>query len=121
MRLSSGSTKGEVCARRDEESMRPNTTSLHALRYYRVALSLGLNRSKLWVKPLLPLERALPFLRMATLFCAGQRPTAKVCGTMILRSTAARCGALRLRPTRRAASGAWWHLILDLELRTDFR
>jgi hypothetical protein len=56
MRLGFGSTKREVCARRDEVSMRPNTTSLHALRYYSGALSLGLKRSKLWVKALLHLE-----------------------------------------------------------------
>jgi hypothetical protein len=61
-RLSCGPTKRGVCARCDEVSMRPNTTSLHALRYYRVALSLVLNRGKLWVKGLLHLERGLLFL-----------------------------------------------------------
>jgi hypothetical protein len=46
--------KGGVRARGDAVSIRPKTTSLHASRYYRVALSLVLNKSKLWVKGLLP-------------------------------------------------------------------
>jgi hypothetical protein len=56
IRLSRGSTKRGVRARCDEESMRPKTTSLHTLRYYRVALSSVLNRGKLWIKGLLHLR-----------------------------------------------------------------
>jgi hypothetical protein len=56
MRVSSGPMKRGVCARCDEVSIRPKTTSLHAWRYYRVALSLVLNVSKLWVKGLLHLR-----------------------------------------------------------------
>jgi len=59
MRLSCGPTKRGVWGRCDEVSMRPNTTSLHALRCYRVALSLVLNSGKLWVKGLLHLEKGL--------------------------------------------------------------
>jgi hypothetical protein len=46
LRAHNGGGVGEV-----RRSKRANmTTSLHALRYYRVALSLVLKRSKLWVK-----------------------------------------------------------------------
>src|SRR5215212_1759849 len=54
MRPRSGPTKRRgVWARCDEGSIRPKTTSLHASRYYRVALGLVLNMRKLWVTGLL--------------------------------------------------------------------
>jgi hypothetical protein len=56
MRVGSGPMKRRVCARCDEVSIRPKTTSLHASRYYRVAPGLVLNMQKLWVKGLLHLR-----------------------------------------------------------------
>jgi hypothetical protein len=45
--------EGGVWARCDAVSSRPKTISLHASRYYRVALGLVLNMRKLWVTGLL--------------------------------------------------------------------
>ena len=60
-----------VWERRDQIRMRLNTTtSLHAFRYYRVALSLVLKRSKLWVKGLLNFTGAIAPLGCDSFFYA---------------------------------------------------
>jgi len=85
MRPRSGPTKRGVWARCDEVSIRPKTISLHASRYYRAALGLVLNGSKLWVKGLLHPRggRYSPF-RMAPFLCARRPLFAEARGRRIL-------------------------------------
>ena len=56
MRLSCGPTKREGVGEVRPSKYPTEYVLLHALRYYRVAHGLVLNRSKLWVKGLLPSE-----------------------------------------------------------------